>query len=147
MDYKCFVTPNDDGIMSDSDSKSIQNAIDFAKKSNISTVVIPKLCKRTNSLRWIIDKSILLPSDITIILDSCHLTLADGVYENIFRNENVQNFTGSKSSEKWKITPGCSEEKQEKSRFANTFIPMAGTVRKPNGKAFENHREIRQIVA
>lgn len=45
------------------------------------------------------------------------------------------------------MTPERADAKQEKSRFANTFIPMAGTVRKPNGKAFENHREIRQIVA
>ncbi len=89
MDYKYFVTPNDDGLISDSDSKSIQNAIDFAKENDISTVIIPKLCKRTGKTEWIIDKSILLPSDITIILDNCHLTLADGVYENIFRNKNV----------------------------------------------------------
>ncbi|MBQ2966761.1 MAG: hypothetical protein IJE10_01405 [Clostridia bacterium] len=83
------VTPNDKNIIGKSDSESIQNAIDYAIEQNINTVIIPKLSERTGLTEWVIEKSILLPSDITIILDNCHLTLADGVYENIFRNKNI----------------------------------------------------------
>ncbi len=85
-DYLC---PNDPKFMADSDSQSIQNAVNQAEKGPIRTVRIPRVCKRTGLEEWIIDKSVLLPSNITIILDDCHLTLKEGVYENIFRNKNM----------------------------------------------------------
>lgn len=87
MDY--YISPNDPQYMGRDDSESIQNAIDAAEASGIRTVVIPRICDRTGRDEWIITKSILLPSDITVILDDCHLTLADGIYENIFRNKNM----------------------------------------------------------
>ncbi|MBR2930496.1 MAG: hypothetical protein IKC32_04635 [Clostridia bacterium] len=37
---------------------------------------------------YIIDEAIRLPSDFTLILDGCHLRLADGCYSNIFVNEH-----------------------------------------------------------
>ncbi len=84
-----YLSPNDPRFLADSDSKSIQNAIDAAEQGPIRTVCIPRVSARTGECEWIIDKSILLPSDITIILDDCHLTLKEGVYENIFRNKNL----------------------------------------------------------
>ena len=87
MDY--YISPNDPRYMGRDDSESIQNAIDAAEASGIRTVIIPRICDRTGRDEWIITKSILLPSDITVILDDCHLTLADGIYENIFRNKNM----------------------------------------------------------
>ena len=35
-----------------------------------------------------IDKVVLIPSDFTLILDCCHLKMADGVFSNMFRNKN-----------------------------------------------------------
>ena len=86
---KNYYSPNDVEFISDSDSKSIQNAIDAAEKGPIRTVRIPRVSERTGREEWIIDKSILLPSDVTVILDDCHLILKKGVYENIFRNKNM----------------------------------------------------------
>ena len=71
------------------DSENIQRAVDTAAAGYDRTVVIPKYNARTGSCMWEIDKTILLPNDVTIILDGCHLRLKDGVYENIFRNANM----------------------------------------------------------
>ena len=84
-----YISPNDAKFLGKSDSESIQNAINAAEQGPIRTVCIPRLCERTGKNEWIIDKSILLPSNVTIILDDCHLTLKEGVYENIFRNKNL----------------------------------------------------------
>ena len=75
--------------MGSDDSESIQNAVNAVGNGGVRTVVIPRRCERTGKDEWIITKSILLPSDITVLLDDCHLTLAEGVYENIFRNKNM----------------------------------------------------------
>lgn len=37
---------------------------------------------------WIIDTAIRIPSNFTLILEDCHLKLADGCFSNIFVNEN-----------------------------------------------------------
>ena len=84
-----YLSPNDPKFMGKTDAESIQNAINAAEKGPIRTVSIPRFCARTGAEEWIIDKSILLPSDITIVLDDCHLTLKEGVYENVFRNKNM----------------------------------------------------------
>lgn len=86
---KPYSSPNDPEFMAGTDSESIQNAIDAAEKIPTRTVRIPRVCERTGKDEWLIEKSILLPSDITIILDDCHLILKEGVYENIFRNKNL----------------------------------------------------------
>ncbi len=87
MEY--YINPNDPRYMADTDSRSIQNAVDAAESGACRTVIIPRRNERTGLDEWMIDKSILLPSDITVILDDCHLTLVEGVYENIFRNRNM----------------------------------------------------------
>jgi len=84
-----YLNPNDPRFMADSDSRSIQNAVNAAENGPCRTVIIPRRNERTGLDEWIIDKTILLPSDITVILDDCHLTLVEGVYENIFRNKNM----------------------------------------------------------
>lgn len=83
---KLFITPNDSGVIGETDSCSIQNAIACAKEQGINKILIPRYNKRTDSFIWIIEKTILLPSDITVILDDCHLRLADGVFCNMFIN-------------------------------------------------------------
>lgn len=84
-----YLSPNDQRFISDSDSKTIQNAVNAAENGDIRTVRIPRKCARTGKCEWIIDEPILLPSDITIILDDCRLVLAKDVYSNIFRNKNM----------------------------------------------------------
>lgn len=81
-----YISPAMDKV---SDSSAIQDAIKKATDTGINCVVIPKKKSPQGFTHWEIDKTILLPSDITIILDGCHLRLKDGVYENIFRNDNL----------------------------------------------------------
>lgn len=72
-----------------SDSETLQNAIDYAEKAGCPRIVIPRRNARAESDVWTIEKTLLLPSDLTVILDGAHLRLADGVVENIFRNRNA----------------------------------------------------------
>ena len=81
-----YVTPNDNGIIGNSDSESIQNAITFAAESEIRKVLIPRINKRTGKNIWDIEKAIILTSNIEIILDDCMLRQADGVFDNVFRS-------------------------------------------------------------
>ena len=45
-----------------------------------------------------IDKPIRIPSDFTLILENCHLRLADGVFSNIFLNEHFGTDIGKTKS-------------------------------------------------
>ena len=82
---------NPNNFQGTTDSWNIQQAINAAAASTDRTVIIPRNNNRTNGDIWEIEKTILLPNEITVILDGCHLRLKDGVYENIFRNENMYN--------------------------------------------------------
>ena len=42
----------------------------------------------TVSGSWVIDKAVRLPSNFTLILQDCHLIMADGCYSNMFVNEH-----------------------------------------------------------
>lgn len=83
------ITPNIESVMAESDSKSIQNAIDFAHQNGYRTVTVPPLNARTGEHKWVIDKSVFLPSDMTVYLDNCYMVMADDVTESFFRTENV----------------------------------------------------------
>ena len=69
------------------DSETIQNAVDYARVHDLSQVTIPRYNARTGKTVWEIDKAILLPSSMTVILENAHLRMADGVFDNVFRNE------------------------------------------------------------
>lgn len=84
-----FYNANDARFRAGSDSATIQNAINATREGECRAVVIPRVNERTGEERWVIDKTLLLPNDITVYLEDCFLTLADGVYENIFRNETA----------------------------------------------------------
>ena len=88
MVYIDYITPNDEDTVSVCDSDSIQNAINKAVSCGCRKVVIPHFNKRSGNFEWIIEKTVVLPDDIYLILDNCHLTLADGVFCNMFVNEN-----------------------------------------------------------
>ena len=70
-----YITPNDADVMAESDSKSIQNAVDEAKKTGINKVVIPRINKRTEKGRWDVDKAIIITSNLEIVLDNCYIIL------------------------------------------------------------------------
>lgn len=87
MMYSNYTIPLMD---SDSDSTAIQNAIRLAIETGCGCVLIPpKKTPDGEIIPWQIDHTILLPSNITIVLDGCHLRLKDNVFENIFRSENM----------------------------------------------------------
>lgn len=81
-----YFTPNDAGIQADSDSQSIQNAVDAALKTGLGRVVIPRYNKRTGLFQWDVDKAIILDSNLEIILDNCYIRQMDGSMDNVFRN-------------------------------------------------------------
>ncbi len=88
-DSKHIITPNDEEIRGETDSASIQNAVNAAAEQGLGQIVIPRKNARTGENIWNIDSAILLPDDMTVWLDNCHLRLADGVFCNIFRNINA----------------------------------------------------------
>ena len=71
------------------DAAQIQNAIVEAKKSGTNRVRIPRHNDRTGADIWNIDRTIFLPDDIELLIDNAHLRLADGVFCNMFANENL----------------------------------------------------------
>ena len=68
----------------ESDSKMLNEAIRLGKGG---TVTIPPINPRTEEPIYMIDEPLLLPSDITVVLDNCHLRLTPTAECNIFRNE------------------------------------------------------------
>lgn len=85
---KQYYTPNCPECMGSTDSQSIQNAITKAKETGANKVVIPRINERTNTAEWIVEKAILLPDDIQVVLDNCYMKQAEGIFDNMFRNEN-----------------------------------------------------------
>ena len=84
---KMFVTPNE--TIGNSDSESIQNAVNLAKELNINKVVIPRINERSRKALWTIDKTVRLPSDMTVILDNCFMQMADDVAGGFFCNDTL----------------------------------------------------------
>jgi hypothetical protein len=78
------VTPND--VTGNSDSDRIEAAIAQAAATGANEVVIPRLNARTGSEIWLIDRAILLPSNMRLVLDDSLVRLAPGTRDNIIRN-------------------------------------------------------------
>ncbi|NND05235.1 MAG: hypothetical protein HKN87_02545 [Saprospiraceae bacterium] len=78
------ITPNQfDGT----DTERIQQAIDAAA-GNMNKVFI-SFNQLNGKHEWILDSALLLPSDLTIVLDNCTLQLSDSCRDNLFRSGNV----------------------------------------------------------
>lgn len=88
---KNYITPNDPGITAQSDSISIQNAVDEAKKCGADRVVIPRMNERTGKPQWDVDKAIRLCSDLEVILDNCYIRQIDRSMDNVFINHDHDN--------------------------------------------------------
>lgn len=81
-----YVTPNDEGMIAESDSRSIQNAVNEAIRSEVRRVVIPRINARTGKPQWDVDEAIILSSNLEIVLDNCYIRQIDGSMDNVFRN-------------------------------------------------------------
>ena len=84
--YPCIQAEKTSGA---TDAEQIQNAIAEAKKSGTNRVCIPRHNDRTGADIWNIDRTVFLPDDIELLIDNAHLRLADGVFCNMFANENL----------------------------------------------------------
>jgi len=85
--YKLTYSPND--FIGADDSQSIQNAVDKACETGVMHVTIPRYNARTESCEWVITKEIRLPSEMTVILENCCITMADDVLSNVFVSANA----------------------------------------------------------
>lgn len=89
------VSPNN---FQGTDTERIQAAIGAAANDPISNKVVIPALNSNGTGKWIIDSAILVPSNITVILDSCTLQLSDKSRDNMFRSDNVG---ASVSSPEW----------------------------------------------
>jgi len=78
------ITPNN---FTGSDIDRIQAAI-HAAKGTTNKMVIPKRNSNGTNV-WKIDRAILLPGNMTVILDNCIIQLSDQCRDNMFRSDNV----------------------------------------------------------
>ncbi|HCE42940.1 MAG TPA: hypothetical protein DET40_05285 [Lentisphaeria bacterium] len=67
-----------------SPSEAIEAAIMAAGGSGSSATVV------LGSQDWIIDRAVLLPSNLELVIDGCRLKLADGVFDNIIRVAGIR---------------------------------------------------------
>lgn len=70
------------------DTERIQAAIRVAAETHSNKIVIP--AENSNGKNyWLIDSAILLPSDMTVILENCTLRMSNTSRDNMFRSDNV----------------------------------------------------------
>ena len=81
-----YFTPNDPEFMGKDDSESIQNAVDKAAELGVNQVVIPRINARTGEEAWYIQRTIKLPSNMTIKLDNCYMEQKQSAYCQMFTN-------------------------------------------------------------
>lgn len=78
------ITPND--VAGSSDSERIENAIAAALADGSNKVVIPRYNERSGQNIWLIERAILLPSNLHLTLDNSLVRLAPGTQDNIMRS-------------------------------------------------------------
>ena len=78
------ITPNQ---FEGSDIQRIQSAIDAAKGTTNKVIIPSRNFNGTNL--WLLDSAILLPANMTVILENCTLQLSDQCRDNMFRSDNV----------------------------------------------------------
>lgn len=78
------ITPND---FKGSDIERIRAAIDAARETTHKITIPSKNSNGTD--KWVIDSAILLPGNMTVILDNCTIQLSDSCRDNMFRSDNA----------------------------------------------------------
>jgi len=79
-----YITPNQ---FKGTDIQRIQSAINAAEGTS-NKIVIPSENNNGTTL-WLLDNAILLPSNMTVILDNCTLQISDKCRDNMFRSNNI----------------------------------------------------------
>lgn len=98
MEILNYISPND--TIGKTDSESIQNAVDLAAEKGINKVIIPKINARTGEAEWVIEKTVRLPSEMSVVLDSCYMVMADDVVGGFFCSDNLFTERGTKLEER-----------------------------------------------
>lgn len=80
------------------DAEKIQAAVADAVRCGTRKVIVPPYNKVRGENRWVIEKAVELPSDITLIIDNAYLVQADGIFDNMFVNENLRKPEGRRLS-------------------------------------------------
>ena len=83
-EHSGVITPNQ---FEGSDTQRILSAINAAR-GKINKVIIPAWNANGTNL-WSVDSAILLPSNMTVVLDNCTIKLSDKCRDNMFRSDNV----------------------------------------------------------
>lgn len=86
-----YIIP-DERFSSESDSETIQNALNFAIKEK-KALIIPRYNSCKNSTLWELDKAIKVNSGAKIFFLNSHLRLQDYSYDNAFDIENASDIT------------------------------------------------------
>lgn len=89
-----FLTPNAEEFFAETDSLTIQNAVDAAAERGIGLVVIPRWNVRAQQARWDIGQAVRLPSNMTVVFLQSYLRQADFCYENMFTNSRAYEHAG-----------------------------------------------------
>jgi polygalacturonase len=78
------ITPNQ---FEGNDIQRIRSAIEAAKTSTRKVTIPSRNANGTNI--WLLDSAILIPGNMTILLDNCTIQLSDQCRDNMFRSDNV----------------------------------------------------------
>lgn len=79
-----IITPNQ---FEGNDTQRIQAAVDKAARTT-GKVVVPANNSNASGV-WLLDSAVLLPGNITVILENCTIQLSDSSRDNMFRSNNV----------------------------------------------------------
>lgn len=96
------ITPNDPAFLGKTDTEKIRAAVALAEKTGIGEIVIPRYNEEKQSVLWTVEDTISLPSDMTVILDGCHIRMADGVIATMFMNSAARTPEGNTAQGKQK---------------------------------------------
>jgi hypothetical protein len=83
-----IITPNQ--FRNGSVSDRIERAIDEAVKTGLNSIEIPRADLVKKDTVWLIERAIVLPSDFTLVLNSCLVRLAPGTKDNIITNSGAR---------------------------------------------------------
>ena len=86
---RAFVTSAEERFFGAGDADTVQNAVNFAAKENIGCVVIPAWNKRTDCDKWVFEKAVKVPSNMTVVFLHCYIQHQDFMYENLFTNSRA----------------------------------------------------------
>ena len=86
---RAFVTATEERFFGTGDADTVQNAVNYAAKEKIGCVVIPAWNTRTQCDKWVFEKAVKVPSDMTVVFLHCYIQHQDFMYENLFTNSRA----------------------------------------------------------